>query len=157
MKLIQFNLNLLSFYVERMLIDATGGLDLRGFRDDKLYVDTSIEAHPQKDSEIIFFVVDLTYRYSPEAERHHRLFNIRIPFEFYVEQLWQYVKDEDNNVRLHPGLLTALASISLSTARGVAKERSQGHFVSKFHLPIINIPQFVKDTDLYFQPDEEES
>jgi hypothetical protein len=60
-------------------------------------------------------------------------------FIYQTENLKDLAKPDDNNlIKLDPGLANALSSVTYSTSRGILLTRLQGTALQNFVLPIIN-------------------
>ena len=66
------------------------------------------------------------------------LVKITIVYVFNVENVQNYIVEDDGNEGMHPALGIALASISYSTSRGIIMEKTSNMAIDPIVLPIVD-------------------
>lgn len=129
-------LNLKAVHIEKAAVEHPEGFDtleLSGFTQN-VSQDVALKLQDELYRlRITFQVVTKMKQDSPAASG---AFSLLVYFQ--VEDLKDWVIDEDQKEHIHQMLATTLFSIAYSTARGILLTRFQGTVFSNFVLPIIN-------------------
>lgn len=124
--------------------------ELKNSFDEKnviMHLDLNFKSADLED--ILILNLSIRYEYNRKLNPLE-LLKTNCSFHFRIHDLGKLVKVHNNTINIKEPLARSLMSVAISTTRGIIAARTNGYFIHRFYLPIVNTHDIAEQFNLKF-------
>lgn len=108
------------------------------FEDEKLRIGINVSFDTASDKKLLAVIVGVGYEYMMGEDEKIELLKCRTTYLFKLSNFDELITFEGEEINISDKLAKNLASVSLSTTRGIINEKSKGYFINSYKFPVFN-------------------
>ncbi len=148
----KITVGIIGFRINRFILIEPGYDITNSFELDNFQIGTQVQFAENIEDESLQVVLTIFYPYNLNGQVIN-LIDFSLVTDFKLVNLKEIAKLDNQGLQIPNSILKNLVAISYSTARGILFAKTQGSFLNRIILPIIDINELVQHTIDNFQQD----